>query len=276
MTNTILWDIANNKMLMHEWVPIHPHIYAEVSNSVSWGNLSMTASVALSRPLTLGLGKTVRTPSIGKDSQVPRTDHLTVQVNGWEVMISSGQKFGVHDAYKADAFHAWPSGFAWRICWKVKGSGSMNETSLAGMKKGTCLIWLGSENGLGWQKSADDHLRTCSLLWDFCVTCLQFWSTIARWTSTQIWHYVKVGQNLLLSILVGWTSIYHLFRGALGTIAMASHAGYTKSFLTFLTRKLFRESSSCKGGHHIQPPPSTYKIGGSHLVGWRKNIHLLT
>ena len=44
-----------------------------------------------------------------------------------------------------------------------------NETSLAGMKKGTCLIWLGSENGLGWQKSADDHLRTCSLLWDFCV-----------------------------------------------------------------------------------------------------------
>ena len=29
-----------------------------------------------SRPLTLGLGKTIRTPSIGKDSQVPRTDHL--------------------------------------------------------------------------------------------------------------------------------------------------------------------------------------------------------
>jgi len=64
------------------------------------------------------------------------------------------------------------------------------------------------------------------MAWQWVGEC---WVDVARIVHQSKLPYLGVGQNLLLSILMGWTSIYQLFWGSLGARVLTnSHFFSTK------------------------------------------------
>ena len=72
----------------------------------------------------------------------------------------------------------------------------------------------------------------------------QYWS---------VWH-MGVGKNLLLSILMGWTSIYQLFWGSLDARVLTNSHITESATCHFSNRRMSYSSCSCLRGwsHHLQ------------------------